>query len=84
MLLYYALSDVPVLVQNAFKFQNKTLSRSVLKNNWLVKIQGTGSIIKAYEMDVCFTSGVKHDIFSEYNTCTVPVVNVIMTVTVYI
>ena len=83
MLLYYALSDVPVLVQNAFKFQNKTLSRSVLKNNWLVKIQGTGSIIKAYEMDVCFTSGVKQMIFL-VNTIHVTVVNVIMTVTVYI
>ena len=81
MLLYYALSDVPVLVQNAFKFQNKTLSRSVLKNNWLVKIQGTGSIIKAYEMDVCFTSGVKQMIFL-VNTIHVTVVNVIMTVTV--
>ena len=81
MLLYYALSDVPVLVQNAFKFKNKTLSRSVLKNNWLVKIQGTGSIIKAYEMDVCFTSGVKQMIFL-VNTIHVTVVNVIMTVTV--
>lgn len=81
MLLYYALSDVSVLVQNAFKFKNKTLSRSVLKNNWLVKIQGTGSIIKAYEMDVCFTSGVKQMIFL-VNTIHVTVVNVIMTVTV--
>ena len=81
MLLYYALSDVSVLVQTAFKFKNKTLSRSVLKNNWLVKIQGTGSIIKAYEMDVCFTSGVKQMIFL-VNTIHVTVVNVIMTVTV--